>query len=301
MHLCRSNRLTTCTSKSAVLTHIKTKVKQQSCNCCFYLIKPKCVWFSSICTSLHYSSTFPQTSVYIFLISHDARWYIICCDWKYWHSTVNNDNPCSYHMVQSRVLANRKADSIARTEMKLLQICCHSTWECFIFLCFCSRGSCCMSVNWLKHAWQVMVYGWREARGSEHGSIRERSVCNPQEMHAIDHHTALSTQPLIVRDAKEHMSGKEEGEWGVRYQQSAGIWFLQVRFRKLEMTPEIRLGMMNLWSLYDTEQYCIFLHYSHLVNRWQKWVTDQQLTDNLSIAKYVIFLIKSQWPFEFKA
>lgn len=172
--------------------------------------------------------------------------------------------------------------------MKLLQICCHSTREYFIFLYFCSRGSCCMSVNWVKHAWQVIVYGWREARGSQHGSIRERSVCNLQEMHD---HTALSTRPLIVRDAEEHMSGKEEGEWGVRYQQSAGMWSLQVGFHKLEMTPEIRLAMMNLWSFYDTIQYCIFLHYNHLVNRWQKWITDQQLTNwsiNLSIVEHVV-------------
>lgn len=60
----------------------------------------------------------------------------------------------------------------------------------------------------------MLLCEWREARGSQpHGGVSKGSVCNLQKMHAIDRHTTLSTRPLIARDAEEHMSGKEEGEW----------------------------------------------------------------------------------------
>lgn len=69
-------------------------------------------------------------------ITHDAWswWYIIIfCDWTYWHCAVSITYAYSQHMVQSHVLANWKTDTIASTEKNLLQICCHSTREYFIF------------------------------------------------------------------------------------------------------------------------------------------------------------------------
>lgn len=95
------------------------------------------------------------------------------------------------------------------------------------FLAFLKPGFCCMSMNWAKHAWQAIVCGWKEGRGSQpHGGVSEGSVCNLQKMHAIDRHTTLSTRPLIARDVEEHMLVKEEGVSDVSNVQAYGSYKL---------------------------------------------------------------------------
>lgn len=51
---------------------------------------------------------------------------------------------------------------------------------------------------------------WCAGKGRQGGV--NPSVRDLRKMHAIDRHTTLSTRPLIVRDAEEHMLGKEERE-----------------------------------------------------------------------------------------